>query len=70
MHSCYFDTKSNPCRTIHELFAMDDVHDNFRNLVLRYYIQQVSMTSRSMLQVACVVHSFGQWVIGMQVSII
>ena len=63
MHSHYFDTKSNPCRTIHELLAMDDVHVNFRNLLLQHCIQQVSMTVRS--QVACVIHSSVQWVIGM-----
>ena len=70
MHSRYFSTKSYPCRTIHELLSMDDVHVNFRNLLLQHCIQQVSMKTRSILQVACVVHSYGQWVIGMQVSII
>ena len=48
---------------------MDDVHVNFRNLLVQHCIQQVSVTSWLMLQVACV-HSYGQWVIGMEVSII
>ena len=70
MHFHYFDTKSNPRRIIHELLAMDDVHVNFRNLLLQHYIQQVSVAARSMLQVACVFHSSVQWVILMQVSIV
>ena len=70
MHLHYIETKSNPCRTIDELLAIDNVHVNFRNLVLQHCIQQVNMAVTSMLQVACAVHSSGQWVIGMQVSII
>ena len=69
-YSHYLDTKSNPCRTIHELISMDDVHVNFRNLVLQHCIQQGNMIVRSMLQVAYVVHLSSQWLIGMQVSIV